>query len=277
MEIKFLCTYWGREHQDAETFLEGVLDEGYDGVEVNVPSDDCFRAQLSEGLARIRKLQPGFVFYAQQVLPPAVEDATAYCDRMLARLEELAALRPQAINAHTGKDHFSFEDNCRIIEAAEAFSRHSGIPVYHEIHRGRFSFHAPTLMPYLERFAELQLTADYSHWCTVSESMLEDQEPYLLKSFPHVAHLHARVGGPQSPQLADPFAPECAAALARYTGWWRSLCRSMESRGVRLLTITPESGPAPYMPAEPHSARPLANQHGVNLRMKQYLQQTLTT
>ncbi|RYY84028.1 MAG: hypothetical protein EOO15_20205, partial [Chitinophagaceae bacterium] len=123
MEIKFLCTYWGREAQDADSFLNGVVAEGYDGVEINVPEDVIFQGAFRSALDAVRREHPGFVFYAQQVLPPAPEQPSAYCKRMLQRLEALATLAPEAINAHTGKDHFSFDDNCRIIEAAEEFSQ----------------------------------------------------------------------------------------------------------------------------------------------------------
>ncbi|TCZ67070.1 sugar phosphate isomerase/epimerase [Flaviaesturariibacter aridisoli] len=274
MELKILCPYWGREALGAQAFLDGALAEGYDGVEINFPDSPGFTEQFAEALAAIRAERPGFAFIAQLVPGASVEIPEAFQRRYEERLRFLLALRPDAINAHTGKDHYSFEDNCRIIAAADAIAADSGIPLFHEIHRGRFSFHLAGLLPYLERFPALRLTGDFSHFCTVSESLLEDQEEALAHVFPFVQHLHARVGGAQGPQAADPFAPEWSAALARYGSWWRAVLQDAEARGRKHFTITPEAGPAPYMPLQPYSGAPLADQYQINIRMKDHLRYT---
>jgi hypothetical protein len=81
------------------------------------------------------------------------------------------------VNSQTGKDFFSFDENVRILERAFAIQQATGVKIVHETHRGKFSFHGRTLLPYLERFPDLRLTADFSHWCNVSESLLQDQGP----------------------------------------------------------------------------------------------------
>src|SRR5690606_5713495 len=175
------------------------------------------------------------------------------------------------INSHTGKDHFDFDDNCRIIEAAMEISVRSGIPIYHETHRGRFTFHPKTTLAYIKRFPELKLVADLSHWCTVSESMLEDQ-PEMIESFlPHIAHIHARVGYEHSPQVNDPFAPEWEKHLSTFLQWWNKILAFQSANGAKLFTITPEFGPVPYMPALPYSLKPTADQWEVNASFKNLL------
>ena len=64
-----------------------------------------------------------------------------------------------------------------------------GIRVLHETHRGRFAFHTASLLPYLHRFPQLRLTADFSHWCTVSESLLSDQQGLLNQIIPRFTAL----------------------------------------------------------------------------------------
>ena len=270
MELQILCPYWGREALGAEAFLDGALAEGYDGVEINFPATPGFTEAFLARLTAIRAERP-FAFIAQLVPEPSVEIPEDFQRRYEERLRGLLALRPDAINAHTGKDHYSFEDNCRIIERADAIAAGAGIPLLHEIHRGRFSFHLAGLLPYLERFPALRLTGDFSHFCTVSESLLEDQEALLARVFPFVRHLHARIGGAQGPQAADPFAPEWSDTLARYTGWWRAVLERAEARGLPRFTITPEAGPAPYMPLQPYTGAPLADQYAINFRMKGHL------
>lgn len=274
MHIKYVCPYWGQEGTSASVFLERVQKEGYEGVEINFPDSDEFITGFQSTLNKIRA-KNSFVFIAQQVLAPAQEPVNEYITRMRARLEYLISLKPDFINSHTGKDYYSFTDNCRIIEVVENISAQSGIPVLHETHRGRFTFHAATLLPYLTRFPQLKLTGDFSHWCTVSESMLDDQNDILEKIIPHIYHIHARIGYEHGPQVNDPFAPEWKAHVNRFTAWWQKIISIQSRKGKSCITLTPEFGPVPYMPTLPYSQKPLADQWLINTKMKELLKQTL--
>src|SRR5688572_5912074 len=110
MHVQFTCTYWGQEGTDASRFFQRISEEQYDGVEINFPEDASFIKDFHKQLAA-RRSKGEFVFIGQQVLPPAKETVQAYIDRMKARLEFLVAQKPDFINSHTGKDHFSFDDN----------------------------------------------------------------------------------------------------------------------------------------------------------------------
>ena len=277
MKIHYICTYWGSENQSAKSFLDAVVAQGYDGVEINFPDNQQFITEFMSELDNIRKtINPNFIFIAQQVLSTQNETVAEYTQRMTNRLRFLMDLEPHYINSHTGKDYYDFSDNCSIIEHAEQLAKSSGIPIWHEIHRGRFSFHAKTLLNYLELFPNLKLVADFSHFGVVSESNLEDQSAILAKIYPHIRHLHARVGFSQSPQVNDPFAPEWQYQLEHYLTWWNEIVATLEKRKVTQLTITPEFGPFPYMPQEPFTQKPLSNQWKTNLKMKHYLQHNLT-
>lgn len=273
MEIKYIRTFWGSEHQSAKTFLKESIAKGFDGVEINFPEDDGFIEEFMTELQAIRNEHPTFTFIAQQVLENKAETATEYTERMSERLRILLALRPDAINSHTGKDFFEFEENVKIIAAAERLSEQAGIPIWHEIHRGRFSFHLKTLLNYLTVFPHLNLIADLSHFCVVSESDLSDQKDLLTQIYPHVGHIHARVGFEQSPQVNHPFAPEWKEHLDRYVNWWTEIIEHQSQQGKAHFTITPEFGPFPYMPQAPFSKEPTANQQEINVQIKKYLQQ----
>ena len=212
----------------------------------------------------------------QQVLQQANETVAEYTGRMTRRLQELAALQPDIINSHTGKDYFSFDDNCRVIEAVMAVSRQTGIPILHETHRGRFSFHAAGIVPYLEKFPEMKLVADFSHWCAVSESLLQDQQDILQRIIPHVGHIHARVGFEHGPQVNDPFAPEWGLHVQTCMDWWKQILVQNRKNKASRMTITTEFGPAPYMPALPYTRQPTADQWRVNARFKDFLKHELT-
>lgn len=268
MKLKFICPYWGQEHVKTPMFFAEVLAEEFDGIEINLPDNPGFIREFHAVLELVRAAKDDFGFIAQQVLFPANEAPDQYRRRMKARLEFLVAQGPDFINSHTGKDHFSFDDNCRIIEAVENIAARSGIPILHETHRGRFSFHAYSLLPYLEKFPQLKLTGDFSHWCTVSESMLDDQEEVLKKIIPHVQHIHARIGHEQGPQVNNPFAPEWGLHYKKFIQWWCQIIHTQAARGKECVTITPEFGPPPYMPTQPYSKKPLANQWEINAQIK---------
>ena len=276
MQIKYLCTYWGSEDLSAKAFLDKVLSNGYDGVEINLPDDPQFIDEFMSELERIRKTShPDFIFIAQQVLSNEKETVAAYSERLTKRLNFLVGLNPNAINSHTGKDFFEFEENYNIIEKVEELGRAVGIPIWHEIHRGRFSFHLRTLIDYLNIFPNLKLIADLSHFCVVSESDLSDQQELLTRIYPNIQHIHARVGFEQSPQVNHPFAPEWKKHLDLYTTWWKEIIALQSQNGAAQMTITPEVGPFPYMPQAPFTQQPLADQWEVNRLMKKYLQEKL--
>ena len=276
MNINYLCTYWGCEHLSAKSFLNLVVKSGFDGVEINFPDNIVFIKEFLAELDLIRKTSnPKFIFVAQQVLPNAIETYESYVQRVSDRLRFLITLQPDLINSHTGKDYYDFGENSKILELTNQISKSSDIPIWHETHRGRFSFHAKTLLNYLDLFPNLKLVGDLSHFGVVSESNLEDQESILNKIFPKIKHIHARIGFEQSPQVNDPFAPEWANYLDRYLSWWNQIIRIHEKRGLKEILITPECGPYPYMPQRPYTKEPLSNQWDNNIRMMHYLKQNI--
>ena len=276
MDIKYLCTYWGSEDLSAKAFLDKVLSHGFDGVEINFPDDQQFVDEFMSELERIRQTShPAFIFIAQQVLSNEKETVAAYKERLTNRLNFLVGLQPNAINSHTGKDFFDFDANVDILHLTEEIASKSGIPIWHEIHRGRFSFHLRTLLDYLNIFPNLKLIADLSHFCVVSESDLSDQHELLTRIYPNIQHIHARVGFEQSPQVNHPFAPEWKKHLDRYTTWWNEIIQLQSQKGNAHFTITPEFGPFPYMPQAPFTQSPLANQWDLNTEMKRYLHENV--
>lgn len=273
MKIKYLYPFWGCESFSPSEFFNLIEENGFDGVEINIPRNDSFQKDFINTLEEKRKSNPSFVFAAQQVLGNQKETPKEYLKRVLERLEFISKFQPDFINSHTGKDHFSFSENCRIIEALEDFSASSKIPVYHEIHRGRFTFHSTNTLRYLEKFPELKFVGDFSHWCVVSESLLEDQEETIQKITPNIHHIHARIGTEQASQVNHPFAPEWKTHLNQFTKWWKEIINYHGHK--KSFTITPEFGPFPYMPQTPFVQKSLSNQQEINKTMKNYLKKVL--
>jgi sugar phosphate isomerase/epimerase len=253
-------------------FVDKILSSGYNGIEIYLPaSTDSNTEIFLEEIEDVQNRLPGFIFIVQQLTDPGKDTVEKYIRRMKKNLLELAAYQPTFINSHTGRDFYSFDDNCRVIEAALNISVNAGVKILHETHRGRFSFHSASLIPYLIKFPEMELVGDFSHFCTVSESLLQDQHAIISQIIPHVSHIHARVGHQQGPQVNDPFAPEWKNHLALFEGWWQQIIYLKRENGVKKFTITPEFGPAPYMPLLPFTQQPIGNQWEINYNMMHYL------
>ena len=129
--------------------------------------------------------------------------------------------------------------NCRLLDLTAALEAETGIQIVHEIHRGRFSFHPLMILSYLDAYPHLRLTADLSHWCCVCSSYLQDQQSAVQKALSYVAHIHARVGFTEGPQVNDFRAPEWREALAHHLGWWDIAIAHQQRAGASVLQHNP--------------------------------------
>jgi hypothetical protein len=73
----------------------------------------------------------------------------------------------------------------------------------------------------------------------------------------------------------DPFAPEWKNHFALFERWWQQIVDFKKEKGSKHFTITPEFGPAPYMPAMPFTKQPLGNQWEINEKMMRHLKAKL--
>jgi len=265
MEIKFFYPRWGSEKIPFSKFIEKVTEAGYDGVEISVPEEENERKNY---LSALSNAKIPFIVQHHQTDKKLVHD---YIPEFTERLEMLAETKPLFINSQTGKDFYTFEDNCRIIEKAVEIETKTGVPIYQETHRGKFSFACHVMPDYLKVFPEMKLTADFSHWVNVSESLLEHQQDTIEQIIPHVFHIHSRVGFPEGPQVNHPGAPENKGVLKSHLEWWDAIISKRKSEGEKEFTINTEFGPVPYMPTLPFTQQPVSNQWDVNKYMMELL------
>lgn len=66
--------------------------------------------------------------------------------------------------------------------------------------------------------------------------------------------------------ICHPRASEWEPTLNAHLTWWDTVVATHRAAGTQ-LTITTEFGPAPYMPEQPFTQQPLANQWEVNVFM----------
>lgn len=269
MNILFFCPRWGSENLSWQNFCNKVKVAGYDGIESGVPFEDVEKLEMKAALEKYQLLLIGQYWQSYE------KDFEQHLASYLKHLQHLALLQPLKIDSQTGKDYFSTEQNNVLFETAADFTTATGIPVAHETHRNKALFAAPVAIKYLQQNPALTITADFSHWCNVSESLLEDQQETIDIAVQHTIHIHARVGHTQSAQVTDPRLPEWQDALQHHLQWWRKIYQYHLQQQQLTLTITPEFGPAPYMAHHPVSKEPLANQWDINCWMMEYLKEYL--
>lgn len=266
MKIKYYCPVWGMKHLPLAEVLQKIKASGYEGAEMSLDPD----------LVDIKAVKRLFDEHGLGFLPQLPYPKDGKPDEMLvayrSKMERLLQLEPVMLNAHTGRDHFTFEQNAAFIAAAGELSERYGITVCHETHRGRFSYAAVVMEEYLEAFPNIRLTADLSHWCVVAESLLENQQHIIDKVVQHCAYIHARVGYAQGPQAPEPASPEYTNELRRHTGWWQQIADHHCQQQSAELIITPEFGPPPYLRPGGDVAE---RQYNMNLFMKDHLLKNL--
>lgn len=265
MKLLFFCPRWGQEHISWNDFFQKVKAAGYDGIEASLPFDEEAKEEILEGLEKHRLL---FIGQHWETVERHFE---LHCAEYEKRLRHLAAAKPLFINTQTGKDYYSFGQNATLLSLASKVAKETGVPVVHETHRGKFSFAAHITKTYLEQMPHLKLTLDISHWCAVAETLLHDQTETVDLAISRTAHIHARVGHTQGPQITDPRAPESKEALAFHLDCWGKVIALKKNAGEASCTITPEFGAPPYLPLFPYTQQPIVDQWQINVFMMELL------
>ena len=260
--LKVMATNWGFPGSITE-FCKKAKEAGYDGIEVWMPGDDKGRKEVMDAAAQ-QNLLVGFLYGGGDA------DYAKHAEQFKNGITEAAKMKPIYINCHSGKDYFSFDQNKALMDFSLDLGAKSGIPVYHETHRGRSLFAAHTTRNFLEKMPNLRLCLDISHWCNVHESLLGDQKETVDLALSRVDHIHARVGHAEGPQVSDPRAPEWDAAVKTHFAWWDKVVETKRKEG-RIMTILTEFGPPDYLPTLPYTRQPVANQWDINVYMLQQL------
>ena len=249
MKLELYKSTWGMTEATAAEQCEKIRAAGYDGVEAPVPEDAQARRELSR-----RAEENGLSYIAQiQVQGPS---AAADFARKAEWAGEMGAV---CLNSHTGRDTLPFEEQVRLFSDVLETQKRLPFPVFHETHRSRPTFAPWTAKALLERFGALTLTADFSHFCCVCESLLAAQKETMDYLCRRSGLIHARVGFPGGPQVPDPAAPEYADALSAHEAWWSEIARAQADRGEPVLRATIEYGPFPYLHHLPFTNKPVTD------------------
>ena len=221
---------------------------GYDGVECAV--EEIADAAKFKALLREHQLD---------CIPLIYTEGENHLESFRRLVGLAAQYQPKKIVAHAGRDLMSFGQQVKFFEGALWIEKEFGIPIAHETHRRRPLFSPMNALEILLEFPEIKTNADLSHWCCVTESMLEDHAEAIELAASRAIHIHCRVGYENGPQVPDPRAPEWAAHLAKFEKWWKMIIAKHKNRSEEELTVTPEYGPPSYMQTIPFENKPVAD------------------
>ncbi|MBM7565850.1 sugar phosphate isomerase/epimerase family protein [Paenibacillus sacheonensis] len=242
--------------EDRGALFARIAEAGYGAVESPLPVPD--QDNLFKELLRTN----GLSFIAQ-----TLTDGPDHAASFRAQAERAASFNPMFIVSQSSKDSDSLSDQLHYFEQALQTEDAIGLAVAHETHRGRALYTPWNTAELLNRLDSLKLNADFSHWCCVTESLLESHASAVHLACSRSVHIHGRVGHAEGPQVADPRAPEYARELAAHEAWWKQIVRARLAAGADTITFTPEFGPPGYMPTLPFTRQPVANLWEVNLWM----------
>ncbi len=264
-DLKIMATNWGF-HGTLNEYCAKAKKEGYDGIEIWWPMEKKDQDELFAALKK-QGLEVGFLCGGSE---SNFQQHLDHFKRMIDAAATNTIHKPLYINCHSGRDYFSYEENKAFIDHTTPLSKQTGILICHETHRSRMLFAAPVAKQFIQKNPALKITFDVSHWCNVSESLLQDQPENIALALDRVEHIHARIGHPEGPQVNDPRAPEWEAAVKAHFAWWDKIVARKKANGQR-LTILTEFGPPDYMPTTPYTRQPLADQWAINVYMMQLL------
>jgi sugar phosphate isomerase/epimerase len=260
--LYIFATNWGF-NGDLASFCQKAKAAGYDGIEMWVPGNATQRDLLLNTVAQF-DLKLGLLTGSGK------SNFEEHRNEFRQQIDLAMAMKPVYINCHSGKDFFTISQAKDIITDTILPAKQSGIPIYHETHRGRICYNIPTTQALLSDLPEMKLTLDISHWCVVHESLLKDQKESVDLALTKTGHIHARVGHQEGPQVTDPRAPEWQDAFMAHLAWWDEIVKLKNQKGEP-ITILTEFGPPMYLPVVPYTQQPLANQWDINVYMLNFL------
>lgn len=251
MEVKFFCPRWGSEDIAWDTFLQKVQAAGFKGIEWF--PDSSTPAEITQVLQLLKKYQLDYAIVMS--VGPASPVATGFetyskelKDRLIQYSEiGIELIRPLFISVQMGREYYTNDQIDACLDICASVQSTSGVAIYQETHRNKWSYAAHTTAAVLNRHPALKLTLDISHWFCVSESYLQDQTPAVNLAITRTRHLHARVGHTQGSQVPDFEWPDYQEALQAHLNIWDRWIRQCTKSNLLYCTITPEFGPWPYL------------------------------
>ncbi len=262
MKLQLFKTLWGAvgagsPHPTLQEAIPAVAADGFEGVAFALIAH-----QLEPGigsLQQLRELCNEHGLGIATLVQTSGDTVKDHLKRLRSEFQEAAPLKSRHLICHGGRDAFDDGQAVQFYSEALKMEDDLGLTVAHETHRSRILYNPWTTARMLERFENLKLALDLSHWVVVAERLIDDQLDIIRAAAARTIHIDARVGYPQGPQVPDPRAPEWAETLESHLRWWNMAWDEQEVTGLHTSTVVPEFGPPPYQQTLPYTGEPTAD------------------
>ncbi|WP_158815443.1 sugar phosphate isomerase/epimerase [Methylocapsa sp. S129] len=241
--LLFLQSLWAmeRRHTDGaertlEQNIEMIVDAGYDGVSMSFTDADL--AHRASAL-----LKPHGKVIEAQCFPRTVDDLAPALELASAagvhHLDIQADVRPRRL-----------DDCIPLIEGWRRLAEQVDFPVYFETHRDRMTTDLYFTLDLLDRFPDLKLLGDLSHFLVGREfatPISAENHAYINRILDHCWAFHGRVASREQVQIEIAFAHH-RIWLDIFLGWWKYGFESWRRRAGPddSLAFVCELGPQPY-------------------------------
>jgi hypothetical protein len=241
--LLFLQSLWAmeRRHTDGverslEQNIEMILGADFDGVSVSFT--DSALARRASAL-----LKPNGKVIEAQCFPRTIDDLAPSLELASAigvhHLDIQADVRPRRLQ------------NCvPLIEGWLRLAEQVDFPVYFETHRDRMTTDLYFTLDLLDRFPDLRLLGDLSHFLVGREfatPISEENHDYIHRILDHCWAFHGRVASREQVQIEIAF-PHHQMWLDIFLGWWKYGFESWRRRAGAddAMAFVCELGPQPY-------------------------------
>jgi hypothetical protein len=246
MRVRFVSSYFAPFDDGAGAALEALAAKGYDGVEVPLFLVEDVKSFAKRAAAASMTVVPLILTGG----PFRQGDAAAHIADLQKQLERLREIDVPHVKVHGGRDDFSESGAQWFFDAACDLQDRSGRLLAHETHRGRILYTPWRTAALIEPRPSVRLVCDYSHWTTVTETLLADYAGVLQLCASRAVQIDARIGFEEGPQIGDPRAPFWSAHVEWFMTQWRTILDAQRQRGAPEFYINPEFLPHHYMPRD---------------------------
>ena len=239
--IKFLQSMWAMERRHTDGFerslddnVKMILDAGFDGVSVSLsePKSVDRVATLLKGKAIEGVCYPTSV----EGLKPVLELATRIG---VTQLNVQPNVRPRSV-----------AECAPYLEGWMKLGEQANFPVYFETHRDRMTTDLFFTLDLLDRYPDLPLLGDLSHFLVGREFAMpidEANHAYMRRIMENCWAFHGRVASREQVQIEISF-PHHKVWVDTFLNWWSYGFNSWRKRAKADATMvfTCELGPQPY-------------------------------
>lgn len=263
MKLENFKTMWGFEG-DFEIACIEAKEAGFEGIEGRAPLDQEEREYWKECLKKYELAFIGEIVTGGDFVPSRHHSVEEHINDVAIGIQNSLELHPRFMNCMGGCDAWNEEDSITFFKGAMEIAESYDIEISFETHRSRSLFTPWVTQRMVERLKGMKLTLDISHWCVVSERLMNTELDTIKAIAPHVHHFHARVGYAQGAQVPHPAAPEYKEALLSHQECWEITWDAQKHKGMNIITMTPEFGPDGYLHTLPFTNVPVADLWEIN-------------